>query len=110
MSSGTGWGAIAIAVIALVGTAYTAWTSKAAARESARVPTFESITSRLDLERERREHELTEVKERLSRAERSQRVLLGYVRDLREAIRRAGAEPPRPPADLDLSPWDSLDP
>lgn len=109
MSSGTG-SAIVIAVLALVGTAYTAWTSKTAARESAKVPTFESITKRLDDERERREKEVDEVRGRLSRAERSQSILLGYVRDLREAVRRAGGVPPSPPPGLDLSPWDSLEP
>ncbi|WP_263165380.1 hypothetical protein [Streptomyces sp. SCSIO ZS0520] len=108
MSSGV-ISALGVAVLALVGTVYTAATSRSAAREQAKVPTFESITRRLDDERERREAEVQELKGRLSVAERSQRILLGYVRDLREALRRTGAEPPPPPAELDLSPWDDLD-
>ncbi|MET8693647.1 hypothetical protein ABZV65_14010 [Streptomyces bauhiniae] len=93
--------ALGVALLALLGTIYTGVTSRAAAREQTRVPTFESITARLDKERAEMEREITDLK-------RSQRMLLSYVRDLREALRRTGAEPPPPPPDLDLSPWDDL--
>jgi len=93
--------ALGVAILALLGTVYTAYSSRSAARESLKVPTFDSITKRLDDERQRRESEVTELK-------RSQRMLLSYVRDLREAMRRDGIDPPPPPASLDLSPWDDL--
>jgi hypothetical protein len=93
--------ALGVAFLALLGTIYTGVTSRAAAREQAKVPTFESITKRLDQEREKREQEVSELR-------RSQRMLLSYVRDLREALRRTGVQPPPPPPDLDLSPWDDL--
>lgn len=100
MSSGV-VSALGVALLALLGTAYTAYTTRSSARESQRVPTFESITARLDKEREETERVVTELR-------RSQRMLLSYVRDLREALRRTGAEPPPPPPELDLSPWDDL--
>ncbi|MFB7900347.1 hypothetical protein ACFC1B_28960 [Streptomyces xiamenensis] len=95
MSDSTGWGAIIIAVIALAGTAYTARQSRAAARESEKVPTFEAITTRLDQD---------------LRTERTQRRLLtSYVLDLLRWARQVPPEsappPPDPPDDLDLSPW-----
>lgn len=93
--------ALGVAILAMLGTVYTAYSSRAAVRESAKVPTFDSITKRLDDERLRRETEVTELR-------RSQRMLLSYVRDLREAMRRDGIDPPPPPSDLDLSPWDNL--
>ncbi|WP_328934136.1 MULTISPECIES: hypothetical protein [unclassified Streptomyces] len=107
MSSGV-ISALGVAFLALLGTIYTGVTSRAAAREQQRVPTFESITKRLDDERQRHENKTRELEERLSVAERSQRILLSYVRDLREALRRTGVQPPPPPPDLDLSPWDDL--
>ncbi|WP_158920329.1 hypothetical protein [Streptomyces sp. NBRC 109706] len=95
MSDG-GWVGIVIAVLALAGTAFTARQSRAAQRESARVPTFEAITSRLDSE---------------LRAEQVQRRLLtSYVLDLLRWARRVEPDskagpPPEPPDDLDLTPW-----
>lgn len=92
-SSGT-WTAVVIAAIALAGTVYTARQSRAAQRESQRVPTFEAITSRLDAE---------------LRTERAQRrMLTSYVLDLLRWARSLPPDappPPDPPADLDLSPW-----
>lgn len=92
-SSGT-WTAVVIAAIALAGTVYTARQSRAAQRESQRVPTFEAITTRLDEE---------------LRTERTQRRMLSsYVLDLLRWARSLPPEtppPPDPPDELDLSPW-----
>lgn len=108
MDSG-GLTAVVVAGFALVGTGYTAHQSRAAGRESARRDDFQLLYDRQDRERERREEEVTEMRTEMRGMQRSQRLLASYVRDLREAIRRAGAEPPPPPAGLDLSPWDDLD-
>lgn len=100
MSSGV-ISALGVAFLALLGTIYTGVKAQATAREQTKVPTFESITKRLDEERRENKGEIAELK-------RSQRMLLSYVRDLREALRRTGVQPPPPPPDLDLSPWDDL--
>lgn len=91
----TGLVGIIVAVVALIGTAYTARQSRAAQRESAKVPTFETIMTRLDAE---------------LRAERTQRKLLtSYVLDLLRWTRtvppEAASPPPEPPEELDLTPW-----
>lgn len=93
--SDTGLVGIIVSVIALLGTAYTARQSRAAQKESARVPTFEAITLRLDAE---------------LKAERTQRRLLtSYVLDLLRWARMvppsAAPPPPEPPEELDLTPW-----
>lgn len=109
MDSGTGWVSVVIAALALLGTGYTARQSRAAGRESGRRDDFQVLYDRQDRERERRERELAEMRNRFTLLERSQRILIGYTRDLREHIRRTGAEPPPVPPGLDLSPWDDLD-
>ncbi|MFJ2631047.1 hypothetical protein ACIO6U_03660 [Streptomyces sp. NPDC087422] len=109
MDSGTGWTAVIVALLALLGTAYTAHQSRAAGRETARRDDFQLLYDRQDRERERREEEVTQMRTEMRGMQRSQRLIASYVRDLREAIRRLGGEPPPPPAGLDLSPWDELD-
>lgn len=108
MDSG-GLTAVVVAGLALVGTGYTAHSSRAAGREADRREDFQLLYDRQDRERERRDEEAAEMRTELRSVRRSQRLLVSYTRDLREAIRRTGAEPPPPPADLDLSPWDELD-
>lgn len=107
--SNTSWTAVIVAALALLGSAYTARQSREAGRESTRRDDFKVLYDRQDRERERREQELSEMRTRFTLLERSQRLLLSYTRDLREALRRSGSEPPPPPTGLDLSPWDDLD-
>ncbi|NJQ04302.1 hypothetical protein [Streptomyces lonarensis] len=128
MDSGdTAWGAAIVATITALGTGLVAWLHKRSARETQRVATFESIKTWMAEDRERREARVAELeakvagleeqqreqerqrREQEERHTRSQRMLMSYVRDLREEIQRAGGVPPPPPEGLDWSPWDGLD-
>ncbi|MFE1767308.1 hypothetical protein ACFW81_24200 [Streptomyces angustmyceticus] len=95
------WTAVIVAVLAMLGTAYQARQSRLGAGETAKRDNFQLLY-------ERQDKEMTELRERQNRMDRSMRILLSHVRDLREFIRRAGAEPPPPPDGLDLSPWDEI--
>ncbi|MEE4546450.1 hypothetical protein V2S66_31360 [Streptomyces sp. V4-01] len=101
--------AVVVSALALVGTGYTARSARAAGRENARRDEFQLLYERQDRAQERQDREMSEVRGEVQTLKRSQRLLVSYVRDLREALRRSGSEPPPPPAGLDLSPWDDLD-